>query len=373
MLAIVALAVVCVDFCAIAFGFVPLSVLPAASVQRRQALDCFFGAAATSLKLVCSVPTVMVRATVLASFLLPLAAALVASPVVVQYDASPSLADLSPGRESFESRFARLVHDVDRADVLLSALGPPAGSSSSFLSETPEFSAHELQAAFPNATFTHAGVVMSSAISNALAAEGLRGVDADHARDYNAPCPLAWIDRGDGDACDAPASYEGPCGGTLHFGGLAAHEKINLANSCGVVFPSVGVCAADFSKPCPVDWRVGDAGWCTAPVGYAGPCVRRKNFASLAAGDKAWFESVCGVKWPCRASWYSSLQPIAADACEEDFSNPCPHAWTEHSVICLARADYDGLCSVAWAAADYTIEEKRVVSRNCGAAWPCGA
>jgi CPW-WPC domain-containing protein len=208
-------------------------------------------------------------------------------------------------------------------------------------------------------------------MSRALAAQGLRGVDADRSRDYNAPCPSGWLDRGDGDACDAPVSYDGPCGGTLHFGGLAAHEKIELADSCGVVFASAGVCATDFSVPCPVGWRLGGSAVCTAPVDYTGPCVRRKVFASMVAADKAWFENVCGVRWPCRAPLSSSSLPSVAEACDEDFSKPCPRSWADNNGVCLSHAAYDGPCSVAFAASAYTIEEKQVVSRDCNAPWPC--
>ena len=313
----------------------------------------------------------MSRLTVLALLLLRVAAALVTSPIIVEYDASPSPAVWSPGGVSFASDFARLVHDVDRADVQLSVFDAAAKSSSFLLSEARAVSSQELAAAFPNATFADIRAATGLAMSRALAAEGLRGVDADRSRDYNAPCPSGWLDRGDGDACDAPVSYDGPCGGTLHFGGLAAHEKMDLAHSCGVVFDFVGACTADFSKPCPVGWRVGASGWCIAPSDYEGPCVRRKTFASMVAADKAWFENVCVVQWPCRVSWSSSLRPSAPDACKEDFSTPCPRTWAESSGLCLAPAAYDGPCSVAWAAAAYTAEEKLVVSRNCGSPWPC--
>ena len=292
-------------------------------------------------------------------------------PIIVEYDVSPSPAVLSPGEVAFASRLARLVNDVDRADVHLSVLDPPSKSSSFLLADAGPVSSRELATAFPNASFADIRAATGAALSRALLAEGFREGDSDIVRDYDAPCPSGWLDRGDGDACDAPVSYEGPCGGTLHFGGLAAHEKMDIANSCGVMFASVGACARDFFAPCPTGWRLGSSNVCNAPVDYAGPCVRRKVFSSMVAADRAWFENMCGVQWPCRASWASSLRPSAPDACDEDFSKPCPRTWADVDGVCLAPAAYDGPCSVVWAAAGYTSEEKRVVSRDCGAPWPC--
>lgn len=316
---------------------------------------------------------VMVRLDVRVSFLSSFAAALATSPVIVEYDVASSARALRSSNNVFDSRLADLVRDADRADVQLSEFDA-VSMGSSFLSSTTEPAlVQKVAGMFPNTSLPAIRAAADVAMSHALFAHGFRAGEAGHVRDYNAPCPSGWSDHGDGDACDAPVSYDGPCGGTLHFGGLAAHEKMDIAKSCGIAFARLDGCAADFSAPCPVGWRLEGSGVCSAPVAYAGPCVRRKDFASLVAADKAWFQDVCGVQWPCRASWSSVLRPSAADACKEDFAKPCPSTWAESTGVCMAPAAYEGPCSVALAATAYTAEEKAAVSRYCGAPWPCSS
>ena len=43
-------------------------------------------------------------------------------------------------------------------------------------------------------------------------------------------------DAGDGSKCLAPFGYEGPCGDSAEFGGLAPHQKEALARECGAAF-----------------------------------------------------------------------------------------------------------------------------------------
>ena len=381
----------CIAVCAICRGtsgiaFSQLECRPC----LRKSLSFFFVAAHFAFRIVavrtrqvpqghfvlcvfCCVLVVMARVGVHVVCLSSVAAALVTSPIVVEYDNSQFSRVWPSADVAFESRLARVVRDIDRADVQLSGLDPDLLASSFAHANTEQVLPRKLGVIFPNATLANIRVAADVATSRALVAHGFRKNDADHIRDYNLPCPSGWVDRGDGDACDAPVSYDGPCGGTLHFGGLAAHEKMDLANSCGVVFDRVGDCTADFSTPCPVGWRLVGAGECSAPASYAGPCVRRKVFNSMVAADKAWFQDVCDVKWPCRASWVSFLRPSTPDECKEDFTKPCPHNWEERTDVCLAPAAYDGPCSVALAAATFTAEEKHAVSQNCGAPWPCSA
>ena len=76
--------------------------------------------------------------------------------------------------------------------------------------------------------------VAAAAVSRAAGAEGV----ASEAllKDYSVTCPQGWADAGDGSKCLAPFGYEGPCGDSAEFGGLAPHEKEALASECGASF-----------------------------------------------------------------------------------------------------------------------------------------
>ena len=296
-------------------------------------------------------------------------------PITVQYEppSSSSASRFVAGAGAgFEVRAARLADKLKRVDDQVSLF--ERASPASFVSEAGSMpvSFGALGAQFPNMSAAALRAALDDATAQALLAEGLPESELQCARDYNSPCPLGWVDRGDGGACDAPVSYEGPCGGSLDFGGLAAHEKIALAHSCGVAFACVGACTPDYSQTCPGGWSAGAAGVCLAPAEYAGPCVGRRDFGQDVWSEKVAFESACAVRWPCRRPWSKAQRPSAAETCAADFSQPCPRGWAARGEACVAPASYAGPCAIAWSTGGYSAEEKRTMSANCGAPWPCG-
>ena len=142
-------------------------------------------------------------------------------------------------------------------------------------------------------------VIVADALSEALVAEEVPLSEAGCVRDYSAPCPLGWVDVGDGGTCLAPDAYAGPCGESVDYRGLSAHEKMLAASRCGAAFPCINGCTADYSVLCPVGWSE-SLGICEAPADYAGPCVGKKGFASVNAVGKSKFANMCAVQWPCR-------------------------------------------------------------------------
>ena len=275
----------------------------------------------------------------------------------VEYETGPLSASHAETQYRFEARVARLAERIKHTNVASMSLG--GALATSFVSEGLA------------ASTSKTGSGSKEALRNALLAEGLPESEAQCARDYNDPCPTGWVDAGDADTRFAPASYEGPCGSSLSFGGLAAHEKMTLAHSCGVVFACLGGCFADFSQACPEGWSLDAAGVCTAPGTYAGPCVGRKDFTNILWADKRVFESECVVRWPCRSGWAKQKQPVVAKSCIADYGVNCPQGWSESNGVCTAPASYSGPCAVAWAFADFEKEEKETVSDMCGIVWPC--
>ena len=82
---------------------------------------------------------------------------------------------------------------------------------------------------FPEAS----GVIVGDALRAALVAEGVPLSEALCVRDYSVPCPVGWVDAGDGGTCLAPDSYVGPCSESINFRGLPAYEKMLAASRCG--------------------------------------------------------------------------------------------------------------------------------------------
>ena len=289
-------------------------------------------------------------------------------PITVQYEHGQAAATGLDATGSLVARAAQLEQRIDRAGAELLPTEPAA-----FLSTVVggPASLANLSAQFSGASAESLRAALRDATAAALRAEGIPLTEAQCVRDYNAPCPTGWIDLGDGGSCKAPVSYDGPCGGELSFRGLAAHEKMQLADSCGVYFACAGACAADYAAPCPDGWAAGASGACDAPAGYAGPCVGSKSFAQHAAADKAAFEATCGVRWPCRRPWSESRRPSDAQDCAADFAGPCPRDWTSHGAVCAAPASYAGPCAVLASFDGYSAEDKRVFASHCGAPWRC--
>lgn len=278
-------------------------------------------------------------------------------PITVQYEAPSSPGSGFADDAVIDSRVSRLAKRIRRARI--DAPIPVRMAASGFLS----------QGSWKKVGQRHNASAASLRI--ALLAEGLPESEAQCVRDYNNPCPLGWIDSGDGGTCAAPVSYNGPCGSSLDFRGFAGHEKMRLAHACGAVFACVGACTADFSHICPDGWSTNAVGICVAPAGYQGPCVGEKDFANLGWLDKAVLESTCDVRWPCRRAWSMSRRPAPADTCVADYTQLCPLGWVARAGTCVAPASYSGPCAVAWAFEDYSAEEKHVVSETCGVSWPC--
>ena len=292
--------------------------------------------------------------------------------IIVQYEQSSASTGRYLESTGFDdARAGRLAERIGRTGEYLAQVG--AVESASFVIEFAEHSASfvGLVSRFPNVSTASLRVAFRSAFEGALLAESLPASEALCVRDYNVPCPGGWVDLGDGGSCSAPVSYEGPCGGELSFRGLAAHEKMSLAESCAVAFSCAGACSADYSQACPEGWSVAASGSCIAPAKYAGPCVGRKSFLDFAAGDKAVFENECSVHWPCRRPWLKSQRLGAEQTCIADHAQACPTGWATAGELCVAPASYAGPCSVIGAFGRYSVEEKRVISKRCGAPWPC--
>ena len=213
-------------------------------------------------------------------------------------------------------------------------------------------------------------VIVGDALRAALVAEDIPLAEASCVRDYSVPCPVGWVDVGDGGTCLAPNAYVGPCGDSIDYRGLSVHEKMLTAFRCGAAFPCVDSCTPDYSAVCPVGWSESASG-CDAPADYTGPCVGKTRFAHVNALGKSKFARTCAAQWPCRQPRARVSTEVGDKECLEDFAPACPAGWSSHGAICIAPHDYRGPCPVAGKFGDYADGEKRAVAEACGLSWPC--
>ena len=212
--------------------------------------------------------------------------------------------------------------------------------------------------------------VIGDALLAALSAEDVALSEMACVRDYSAPCPIDWMDVGDGGTCVAPDAYEGPCGESVDYRGLSAHEKMLAASRCGAAFPCVDGCTPDYSAVCPAGWSEA-SGVCEAPADYSGPCVGKKGFGVVNAIGKSIFANTCAVHWPCRPQRSHTSLGSAIQKCSMDFGAACPEAWSSHGGLCIAPRDYKGACPIAGSFGNYDETEKSAIAEACGAPWPC--
>jgi CPW-WPC domain-containing protein len=98
--------------------------------------------------------------------------------------------------------------------------------------------AAELAKRFPAEDVEMLSRVAAAAVARAAGDEGV-SIGA-LTKDYSVTCPLGWADAGDGSKCLAPFGYQGSCGDSAEFGGLAPHQKEALARDCGAAFAVAG-------------------------------------------------------------------------------------------------------------------------------------
>ena len=213
-------------------------------------------------------------------------------------------------------------------------------------------------------------VIVGDSLRAALVAEGVPLAEATCVRDYSVPCPVDWVDVGDGGTCLSPGAYAGPCGDSIDYRGLSVHEKMLIAYRCGAAFPCIGGCTPDYSAVCPVGWSESASG-CDAPADYTGPCVGKKHFALVNSLGKSIFANTCAVQWPCRQPRAHVSMKVAEAQCSEDFVSACPAGWSSRGAICITPQDYQGPCPVAAKFGGYADGEKRAIAEACGLSWPC--
>jgi len=235
--------------------------------------------------------------------------------------------------------------------------------------------AQEIMQDFPDAAAETVEQALVQALSSAAAREEVQTSELMCLRDYTNPCPIGWMDRGDGATCSAPPNYQGICSKVMKFGGLTPVAKRRLASECGAEFGCSGQQPQDFATLCPALWKKDVDHSCIAPGDYDGPCIGRKDFVGMTSEEKAAWGRRCGVAWPPRKT-IGDLQHESASfrstlgACQIDYSGVCPEGWSLDGHKCVAPFSYDGLCGPSMRMS-FTFEQKKAFQSSCDAPWPC--
>jgi len=137
---------------------------------------------------------------------------------------------------------------------------------------------------------------------------------------------------------------------------------LSLVVACTwLVFSFAAACERrNYEDNCPSGWMDLGNNACRAPLSYTGLCGTLMTIGD-AVRDEGWKQGIerkCGVTWPCE------------DACEPDYSAPCPLNWLDMgNSICEAPLEYDQNCLKRVRMADERF--KRDFAIECGLRWPC--
>ncbi|SCO70103.1 CPW-WPC family protein [Plasmodium vivax] len=157
--------------------------------------------------------------------------------------------------------------------------------------------------------------------------------------------------------------------------------KKQIERTCRVIWPCLRKCVQDYHQTCPYNWLL-KQNKCIAPYHYSPPQGCAKSFAvrSFGSFDKYLFSNRCFAPWPC------------TDACQQDWSQPCPAHWSlvksrkgksaadkqaaSKPLVCqpLKRNIHRGVCTdESYDLTDFTFLQKQEFSHRCGVRWPCGS
>ena len=134
-----------------------------------------------------------------------------------------------------------------------------------------------------------------------------------------------------------------------------ADSAVELATRDAQHLKFVGGCVRALDG-CPVNWLASNSGGCSPPADYDGLCGET-NFSKFSAAQKEEFAMTCKAAWPCKP-------------CVTDFSN-CPAGWAPKGRLCVAPADFSGICSPVVDLSSSSDATKASWSAMCGAKWPC--
>eukprot|EP00917_Polyrhabdina_sp_WS-2016_P017777 GHVP01038440.1.p1 GENE.GHVP01038440.1~~GHVP01038440.1.p1 ORF type:complete len:386 (-),score=56.01 GHVP01038440.1:1846-3003(-) len=166
-------------------------------------------------------------------------------------------------------------------------------------------------------------------------------------KNYHYPCPSGWNLKSDGERCQFPDTYKGPCLGDNAVANLSIDMKKLYEEKCEISWPcNDHPCTVDLSK-CPVGWsevksppdtsgHVSEI-TCHSPAHYNGPCIEEVlmkpvSFQKFSEEEKVAWASRCVVEWPCVSD------------CVIDKSYKCPVNWSEENDACVAPKTYKGPC-----------------------------
>lgn len=115
--------------------------------------------------------------------------------------------------------------------------------------------------------------------------------------DYTEVCADGWTLKS-GVMCEAPSTYNGPCGKTMAVA-IGKQGKKDIEDKCSVSWPLHAACSRNYGHPCPAGWLSNNNGDCQAPSSYNGACQTTISFASYSPTEKENWALSCDAPFPC--------------------------------------------------------------------------
>ncbi|GBE62727.1 cpw-wpc domain-containing protein, putative [Babesia ovata] len=123
----------------------------------------------------------------------------------------------------------------------------------------------------------------------------------DTERNFLQPCPENFLrhKQDSGYVCVPDFSgYMGPCNSIVDFTDFTRESKMIWAQTCGTTWPCMTVCPKVFDR-CPLDWTMAPDGACDAPASYKGPCEKRAYFTYYTQEMKRKKLLECDIPFEC--------------------------------------------------------------------------
>ncbi|GIX61974.1 CPW-WPC domain-containing protein [Babesia caballi] len=123
----------------------------------------------------------------------------------------------------------------------------------------------------------------------------------DTERNFLQPCPENFLrhKQDSGYVCVPDFSgYVGPCNSIVDFSNFSREAKMVWAQTCGTTWPCMTICPKVFDR-CPLDWRLAPDGACEAPASYKGPCEKREYFTYYTQEMKRKRLIECDIPFEC--------------------------------------------------------------------------
>ncbi|CRH02774.1 CPW-WPC family protein, putative [Plasmodium relictum] len=180
--------------------------------------------------------------------------------------------------------------------------------------------------------------------------------------DFNILCPINWKMNPDHKSCLAPVSYIGPCVNILYLFDLNEKEKLSLGRKCNIEWPTHVKKELDLNSLCPIGWKISDLEniVCNAPLSYNGPCGKKISFENFSKEEKLEFSQKCDVQWalldeklqnfdlPCPYNWVLVEKEENICISPVEYQGPCENIFSFKNYTKEMKSAWSSSCNTVF-------------------------